>query len=31
MEYDKVDWDERWDPEIDRDAEESWFDEEEES
>ncbi|CAE7081281.1 unnamed protein product [Rhizoctonia solani] len=30
MDYDAVDWDERWDPD-DRDDEERWFDEEEES
>lgn len=31
IEYDKVDWDERWDVDNDRDQEERWFDEEEES
>lgn len=31
IDYDKVDWDERWDVDNDRDAEERWFDEEEES
>ncbi|CAE6523255.1 unnamed protein product [Rhizoctonia solani] len=30
MDYDAVDWDEKWDPD-DRDDEERWFDEEEES
>ncbi|CUA70178.1 hypothetical protein RSOLAG22IIIB_00526 [Rhizoctonia solani] len=30
VDYDKVDWEERWDPD-DRDNEERWFDEEEES
>jgi len=30
IDYDKVDWDERWDVDNDRDAEERWFDEEEE-
>lgn len=31
VDYDKVDWDEQWDVDNDRDAEERWFDEEEES
>lgn len=31
IDYDKVDWDERWEPPLDRDEEERWFDEEEES
>ncbi|KAI0723127.1 hypothetical protein C8Q76DRAFT_794098 [Earliella scabrosa] len=31
VDYDKVDWDERWDEDLDRDAEERWFDDEEES
>ncbi|KAL7282282.1 hypothetical protein PYCCODRAFT_1374136 [Trametes coccinea BRFM310] len=31
IDYDKVDWDERWDGDLDRDAEERWFDDEEES
>ncbi|TCD70405.1 hypothetical protein EIP91_003486 [Steccherinum ochraceum] len=31
IDYDKVDWDERWDVDNDRDEEERWFDEEEES
>lgn len=30
IDYDKVDWDERWDEDLDRDAEERWFDDEEE-
>ncbi|KAI0353487.1 hypothetical protein OH77DRAFT_1505275 [Trametes cingulata] len=30
IDYDKVDWDERWDEDLDREAEERWFDEEEE-
>ncbi|GBE79436.1 hypothetical protein BKA93DRAFT_741844 [Sparassis latifolia] len=30
IDYDKVDWDERWDTARDRDAEERWFDDEEE-
>ena len=30
IDYDKVDWDERWDGDLDRDAEERWFDDEEE-
>ena len=31
MDYDKVDWDEKWDAGLERDDEERWFDEEEES
>ncbi|KAI0347097.1 hypothetical protein BDW22DRAFT_495346 [Trametopsis cervina] len=31
IDYDKVDWDEQWEPELNRDEEERWFDEEEES
>ncbi|OCH90949.1 hypothetical protein OBBRIDRAFT_558466 [Obba rivulosa] len=31
IDYDKVDWDDKWDAANDRDAEEQWFDEEEES
>ncbi|KAJ3556148.1 hypothetical protein NM688_g2181 [Phlebia brevispora] len=31
IDYDKVDWDEKWDQGLDRDDEERWFDEEEES
>ncbi|RDX55439.1 hypothetical protein OH76DRAFT_740080 [Lentinus brumalis] len=31
FEYDNVDWDERWDGDLDRDDEERWFDDEEES
>ncbi|KAI0921694.1 hypothetical protein AcW2_006585 [Taiwanofungus camphoratus] len=31
IDYDKVDWDEKWDADNDRDAEERWFDDEEES
>ncbi|KAI0326664.1 hypothetical protein GY45DRAFT_1339301 [Cubamyces sp. BRFM 1775] len=31
IDYDQVDWDERWDGDLDRDAEERWFDDEEES
>ncbi|THG97136.1 hypothetical protein EW026_g4799 [Hermanssonia centrifuga] len=31
IDYDQVDWEERWDIGIDRDDEERWFDEEEES
>ncbi|CAL1701037.1 unnamed protein product [Somion occarium] len=31
IDYEKVDWDERWDVGIDRDEEDRWFDEEEES
>ena len=30
IDYDKVDWDGRWDGDLDRDAEERWFDDEEE-
>ncbi|KAI0824755.1 hypothetical protein BC628DRAFT_1410863 [Trametes gibbosa] len=30
IDYDKVDWEERWDDDLDRDAEERWFDDEEE-
>ncbi|KAH7343788.1 hypothetical protein B0J17DRAFT_643939 [Rhizoctonia solani] len=30
VDYDRVDWDEKWDPD-DRDSEEKWFDDEEES
>jgi hypothetical protein len=29
IDYDAVDWDEKWDPD-DRDSEDRWFDEEEE-
>ncbi|KAI9001403.1 hypothetical protein BD414DRAFT_474531 [Trametes punicea] len=31
IDYDKVDWDERWDDDLDREAEERWFDDEEEN
>ncbi|CDO71369.1 hypothetical protein BN946_scf184908.g127 [Trametes cinnabarina] len=31
IDYDKVDWDERWDGDLDREAEERWFDDEEEN
>ena len=31
VDYDKVDWDDQWDPDLDREEEERWFDEEEES
>ncbi|KAI0772076.1 hypothetical protein BD413DRAFT_492743 [Trametes elegans] len=31
IDYDKVDWDEHWDSDLDREAEERWFDDEEES
>ncbi|GJE84997.1 hypothetical protein PsYK624_010740 [Phanerochaete sordida] len=31
VDYDGVDWDEKWDPNLDRDEEERWFDDEEES
>ncbi|KAH9844148.1 uncharacterized protein C8Q71DRAFT_731475 [Rhodofomes roseus] len=31
VDYDKVDWDESWDADNDRSAQEAWFDEEEES
>ena len=31
IDYDKVDWDEKWEPPLNRDEEERWFDEEEES
>ncbi|KAI0682901.1 hypothetical protein BC835DRAFT_1297549 [Cytidiella melzeri] len=31
VDYDKVDWDEKWEPPLNRDDEERWFDEEEES
>ncbi|KAI0638017.1 hypothetical protein C8Q77DRAFT_405695 [Trametes polyzona] len=30
IDYDKVDWDERWDGDLDREMEERWFDDEEE-
>ncbi|OJT09034.1 hypothetical protein TRAPUB_59 [Trametes pubescens] len=30
IDYDEVDWDERWDEDLDRDAEDRWFDDEEE-
>ncbi|KAI0368102.1 hypothetical protein BV20DRAFT_969691 [Pilatotrama ljubarskyi] len=30
IDYDKVDWDERWDEDLDREAEERWFEDEEE-
>ena len=31
IDYDAVDWDEKWDQGLDRDDEDKWFDEEEES
>lgn len=31
MDYDNVDWDEAWEPPLNRDEEERWFDDEEES
>ena len=31
IDYDKVDWDESWDTDNDRSAQEAWFEEEEES
>jgi hypothetical protein len=31
VDYERVDWDDKWDPDQDRDEEERWFDEEEES
>ena len=31
VDYDTVDWDEKWDSDLDRDEEERWFDDEEES
>ncbi|EKM59797.1 uncharacterized protein PHACADRAFT_170407 [Phanerochaete carnosa HHB-10118-sp] len=31
VDYDRVDWDENWDSDLDRDEEERWFDDEEES
>ena len=31
IDYDTVDWDEKWDQGLDRDDEDKWFDEEEES
>ena len=31
VDYDRVDWDEKWDVGFERDDEERWFDEEEES
>ncbi|RPD67341.1 hypothetical protein L226DRAFT_452064 [Lentinus tigrinus ALCF2SS1-7] len=31
IDYDRIDWDERWDSDLDRDDEERWFDDEEES
>ena len=31
VDYDKVDWDESWDADNDRSAQEAWFEEEEES
>jgi hypothetical protein len=31
IDYDSVDWDDRWDETEERDSEERWFDEEEEA